>query len=172
MNKHVIPFAGYPIYLIKSSFYLNEEELNHLRNLNYKNHKSKKNLKISSDADILRLDKFKNLKNFIKDCLNDYVSNVLQINNNFCFCQSWSTIQTKTVNHPQHSHPNHLLGSVYYAKAEKTNLIFYVNRSRIQEGFNFDYEVNEYNIFNSKSYTISLNTGDIIFFPAHLSHES
>ena len=172
MNKHVIPFAGYPIFLIKSSFHLNNEELNFLRNLNYTHHGKVKNLKISLDTDILRLDKLIKLKNFIKDCLNDYVSNVLQINNNFSFCQSWATIQNKNGKHNKHSHPNHIISSVYYAKAEETNLIFYTDKSRIQEGFYFDYDVKEYNIFNSSSHKVPLNTGDIIFFPGNLNHES
>jgi len=172
MNKHIIPFAGYPIFLIKSSFYLNDEELNFLRNLNYHKQSSVENLKISLDTDILRLDKLKKLKNFFKDCLDDYVSNVLQINNRFSFCQSWSTIQNKNGKHPKHFHPNHIISSVYYAKAKETNLIFYTDKSRIQEGFNFEYDVEEYNVFNSSSYKIFLNTGDIIFFPGNLTHES
>jgi len=172
MNKHLLPFAGYPIFLIKSSFHLNNEELNFLRNLNYKIDKEGQNLKISLDTDILRSDKLIKLKNFIKDCLNDYVSNVLEINNNFSFCQSWSTIQTKKGKHPKHLHPNHIISSVYYAKARETNLIFYINKSRIQEGFNFQYDVKQYNFFNSGFLKIPLNTGDIIFFPGHLTHES
>jgi len=172
MNKFVIPFAGYPIFLIKSSFNLNDEELNFLRNLNYNDHFNVKNLKISLDTDILSLDKLKKLKNFIKDCLNNYVSDVLEINNNFSLCQSWSTIQNKKGKHPRHSHPNHIISSVYYAKAKETNLIFYTDKSRIQEGFNFDYNVKKYNIFNSSSHSESLNTGDIIFFPGNLKHES
>lgn len=172
MNKHVIPFAGYPIFIIQSSFYLNNEELNFLKNLNYKNHGDLENLKISLDTDILRLDKLKRLKNFIKDCFNDYVSNVLQINNNFYFCQSWSTIQNRKGKHPKHSHPNHIISSVYYAKVKETNLTFFTDKSRIQEGFNFEYDIKEYNIFNSSSHKITFNKGDIVFFPGNLNHET
>ena len=172
MNKHIIPFAGYPIFLIQSSFHLNDEELNFLRKLNYNDHDEIKDLKISSDTDVLRLNKLKKLKNFIKDCFNDYVSNVLQINNNFSFCQSWCTIQYKKAKHPKHSHPNHVISSVYYAKAKETSLNFYTDKSRIQEGFYFDYGIIEYNVFNSSSHTVPLKTGDIIFFPGHLNHES
>ena len=171
MNKHVLPFAGYPIYIIKSEFNLNDEELNFLKSLEYKEHPTKF-LKISSNADILKLEHLKRLKEFIKESLNDYVSNVLEINNKISFCQSWSTIQNEGSHHPYHVHENHLFSCVYYAKAEKTELTFSISKSKIQDSFFFDYDIKNNNIFNSRAYTIPLKTGDIIFFPGHLGHET
>ncbi len=172
MNKTVIPFAGYPILLLEAGFNLNNNELNSLIDLEYADHVSIKNLKISTDVDILRLDEFKRLKHFIKESLDSYVSDILQIKNTFSFCQSWSAIQNKDAYHPCHAHYNHIISSVYYAKAEETKLIFHVEKSKIQDGYYFDYDVKEYNWYNSSSYTVSLKTGDIIFFPGQLKHES
>tara|TARA_R100000329_G_scaffold36142_1_gene34022 strand:+ start:361 stop:999 length:639 start_codon:yes stop_codon:yes gene_type:complete len=172
MNKHVLPFAGYPIYVLQSAFNLNEEELNFLRNLEYINHNSITNLKLSSNTDILQLSNLKRLKDFIKSSLDDYVSNVLEVKNKFSFCQSWSTIQTEGARHPNHSHANHVISSVYYAKAEETKLTFNITKSKIQDGYYFEYDIKNYNIYNSSAYTISLKTGDIIFFPGQLGHES
>jgi ectoine hydroxylase-related dioxygenase (phytanoyl-CoA dioxygenase family) len=174
VNRHVIPFAGYPIYVLQSEFILNDEELNFLRNLEYTNHNSKTNLntRLSSNTDILQLDDLKRLKEFIKSSLDDYVLNILEIKNKFSLCQSWSTIQTEGVCHPDHSHPNHLISSVYYAKAKETKLTFNIPRSIIQDGYYFQYDIKNYNVYNSTSYTIPLKTGDIIFFPGQLNHES
>lgn len=172
MNKTVIPFAGYPIFLLEAGFNLNNDELNFLKNLEYTNHHTVENLKLSVEVDVLKLDKLKRLKHFIKESLNHYVSDVLQINNSFSFCQSWATIQDKSGHHPSHSHNNHVISSVYYAKAEETKLIFNVERSRIQDGYYFDYDIKECNAYNSNSYSVSLKTGDIIFFPGQLNHES
>ena len=172
MNKTVIPFAGYPIFLLESGFNLNNNELNFLKNLEYVDHVEINNLKISTDVDILRLKELKRLKNFVKESLDYYVSDILQINNTFSFCQSWSVIQNKDAYHPKHAHYNHIISSVYYAKAEETKLIFNVEKSKIQDGYYFDYNVKEYNWYNSHSYTVSLKTGDIIFFPGQLKHES
>ena len=172
MNKHVIPFAGYPIFLIQAGFNLNDQELNFLRNLKYKKHNSVENLKLSVDTDILQLNELKRLKDFIKNSLDDYVSNVLQINNKFSFCQSWSTIQNKKGRHPNHSHANHIISSVYYAKAKETKLFFNINKSKMQDGYFLEYDIKEYNIYNSTSYSVPLKTGDIIFFPGQLNHES
>ena len=117
MISHLIPFAGYPIFVIKNEFSLKKEELSFLKNLEYKKHVSQNNLKLSVDTDILKLKKLQRLKKFIKNSLNIYVSNVLEIKNKFSFCQSWSTIQNGKTYHPRHAHPNHIISSVYYAKS-------------------------------------------------------
>jgi len=170
-NKFIIPFAGYPIFVIQNGFYVNDEELNFIRNLEYRNHVDE-SFKLSKNSDILQLEKLKRLKNFINESLNDYVSNVLEVNNTFSFCQSWSTIQKNKTKHPPHTHPNHLISSVYYAKTEQTELIFSVSRSILQDGYHFYYDVKNNNVFNSTSYNVPLKAGDIIFFPGQLHHES
>jgi len=172
MIRHLIPFAGYPIFVMKNEFNLKKEELSFLKNLKYKKHVSGNNLKLSVDTNILELKKLQRLKKFIENSLNIYVSNVLEIKNKFSFCQSWSTIQNGKAYHPKHAHPNHIISSVYYAKADETSLIFRINKSIIQDGFFFDYDIKNYNFFNSDIYTIPLKTGDIIFFPGQLNHES
>ena len=171
-NKFLIVFAGYPIFVIRNGFYVNDKELNFIKNIKYLNHSDEKNLKLSENSDILQLEELKRIKNFFKESLNDYVSNVLEINNSFSFCQSWSAIQNGKIKHPSHTHPNHIISSVYYAKTEQTELIFNVDRSIIQDGFYFHYDVKKHNVFNSHSYNVVLKEGDVIFFPGQLHHES
>ena len=171
-NKFLIPFAGYPIFVIQNGFYVNDDELNFIKNIEYKNHSDTNNLKLSVNSDVLQLKELKRLKDFIKESLNDYVSNVLEINNTFSFCQSWSTIQNGKTKHPSHTHPNHLISSVYYVKTKKTELTFNINKSILQDGYYFKYDVKNYNVFNSHSYNVILKQGDIIFFPGQLHHES
>ena len=92
-NKFIIPFAGYPIFVIQNGFYVNDDELNFIKNIEYSDHFDINNLKLSTNEDVLELHQLKRLKDFIKESLDNYVSNVLEINNSFSFCQSWSTIQ-------------------------------------------------------------------------------
>ena len=74
--------------------------------------------------------------------------------------------------HNGHQHPKHIFSAVYYAKAEKSSLIFQIERSKIQEGFLFQYNVKNYNYFNSSSWTLEVNSGDVLIFPGHLQHSS
>ena len=143
-NKFLIVFAGYPIFVIRNGFYVNDKELNFIRNIKYLNHSDEKNLKLSENSDILQLEELKRIKNFFKESLNDYVSNVLEI----------------------------IISSVYYAKTEKTELIFNVSRSILQDGYYFKYDIKKHNVFNSHSYNVVLKEGDVIFFPGQLRHGS
>ena len=172
IKKEIIPFAGYPIYLVKSDFILNNDELNFIRNLNYRLHHQIKNLKLSINMDILKLNELKRLKNFIRENLDNYINDVWEIKNKFYFCQSWSTIQSKGAHHPMHSHPNHIISSVYYVKTEKTNLMFSVEKDKISENFHFEYEIKNSNYFNSKLCTVDVEPGSIVFFPGSLNHGS
>jgi len=183
MNKHIINFGGYPIYVSQTNKIPIEKDLNILRKSNKKgfqnnrayemagvNYSSK--FKLSDDSHILKNKKLKNIEKILLDCFKDYVNNILQIKNEFYMCNSWSTLQKKGEFHPGHTHPNHIFSAVYYAKAEKSSLVFYLDRSKLQENFHFSYDIKEYNIYNSCSWRIDVNAGDVIIFPGHLKHES
>jgi len=172
MIHHVLSFAGYPIYLIKKEYNLSDEELNFIKSLEYKNHDSVQNLKLSINTDILQLTQLKKLKDFIKKSLDNYVQNVLEINNTFSFCQSWSTIQNKKGYHPPHTHRNQMISCVYYGKVKQTTLKFTLEKSKIEEAYYFDYSIKNNNVFNSSNFSINLESGDLIFFPGHMKHES
>ena len=60
INKHVLPFAGYPIYILQSAFNINDQELNYLKNLEYIKHNSIEGLRLSSNTDILQLNELEN----------------------------------------------------------------------------------------------------------------
>ena len=172
MSKYVVNFAGYPIYLSQGNKIASEKELNYLRKINQNFAKNKKPFKLSKGSHILEDKQLKNIKKIILYSFEDYKNNVLQINNSFYICNSWSTSQKKGEFHHTHVHPNHIFSAVYYAKAKKCSLVFYLDRSRIQENFNFSYDIKEYNVYNSGSWRIDVNAGDVIIFPGHLRHES
>ena len=183
MNKHIMNFGGYPICLFQTNKIPTEKNLNILRKSSKKgfqdnrpyeeaglNYSSK--FKLSDDSHILKNKKLKNIEKILLDCFKDYVNNILQIKNEFYICNSWSTLQKKGEFHPGHTHPNHIFSAVYYAKTQKSSLIFYLERSRIQENFHFLYDIKEYNIYNSTSWFVEVNSGDVIIFPGQLKHES
>ena len=66
-NKFIIPFAGYPIFVIQKGFYVNDDELNFIKNIEYSDHFDINNLKLSTNEDVLELHQLKRLKDFIKE---------------------------------------------------------------------------------------------------------
>jgi len=167
--RYMFPFAGYPICVLRTGFQLNDNELNFIKNLEYKNNEFHK---ITESTNILQLNELQILKDFIENSLDDYVSNVLEINNKFNLTHSWATIQNEKQFHQGHTHCSQLISSVYYAEAEKPEITFKIPKSKLQEGYYFSYDIKNNNIYNSSGYTVTLKKGDIIFFPGQLHHET
>jgi uncharacterized protein (TIGR02466 family) len=175
IEKHLITLAGHPICKVITNNLLTQKELTFLKTLKKKSYSYtdfNTNLKLSEETDILKYKQLERLKKLIWSNFDDYVINVLQIKNQFYICNSWCTIQKKGDYHPDHIHSNHIFSAVYYAQANKSGIKFTLERSKIQEGFLFDYIVKNYNVFNSSSWLLEVNSGDIVIFPGQLKHES
>tara|TARA_A100001011_G_scaffold342011_1_gene375227 strand:- start:409 stop:1032 length:624 start_codon:yes stop_codon:yes gene_type:complete len=170
-NSAIIHFAGYPIYKHCSKITLTKDELNFLLNIERGQH-FKSNVQLSKDTNILEHNQLKRLKDIIWDSFSDYVDNVLEIENQFYICTSWSTVQKKGHYHPSHIHSNAVFSTILYAQADESSLNFYVDMSMIQKGFHFSYNIKNYNYFNSQHWNLPVTTGDIVTFPGDLRHES
>ena len=171
LNKELIPFCGYPIFKISTDDILSKGELAFLKSMpeNFDTHTK---VKLLDGANILDNVELHRIKNIIWNHFDDYVRNVLQIKNKFYMCNSWGTIQKKGDYHPKHTHPNAVFSSVFYVNAPNSSISFIVEKAKIQEGFYFSYEIESYNEFNSAKWEVPIESGDIIFFPGELAHET
>ena len=175
VEYQVIPFAGYPICLIKTNKQLTNKELSFFDSLELTKHHERMgdpHLSLTNQDNILNNKELKNVKKFIFDYFNEYVEEVLEIDNKFVMCNSWGTVRNKGSFHPRHSHKNAFFSSVYYISAEQSSITLSVQKSKIQEGFFVDYKVKNYNHFNSTSWEIEVEAGDMIIFPGDLAHYS
>ena len=172
IEKIVIPFCGYPIYKISTGETLDAAELRFLKNLDKTSKHKETKTKLTKGANILNNKELYRIKGIIWNNFVDYVDSVLEIENQFYMCNSWGAIQKKDDFHPNHTHTNAIFSSVFYIHAENSSIIFNADKSKIQEGFFFEYNVENYNIFNSLSWEVPVETGDIIIFPGQLQHES
>jgi uncharacterized protein (TIGR02466 family) len=173
MSSTVIPLKGIPIFHETSNFVLNEEEKNiiiHQEKFKldqeiYKSPHSSLNLYLLNSPELKRI------KSFFKETINKFKENVLEIKNELYMTNSWFTINDKQHFHHKHSHPNVFLSMIYYVQCESGNLEFYI-KSSLQEGFNFDYTVKNYNIFNCTKWTLKTKTNDIVIFPGWIDHKT
>jgi uncharacterized protein (TIGR02466 family) len=82
--------------------------------------------------------------------------------------QSWFNVTNNTQFHHKHYHPNSYISGVFYVsgEGEADKIVFNAPHRP------YLLEVNpvEWNLFNSKSWWLSANTGDIIMFPSTLEH--
>lgn len=173
MNGQVIPLQAVPIFHSQSNFILTQEE----KDLIYKENNSKlsENKKTtplaSKENCLLNKPDFSRIKIFFENTIKDYKENVLEITNDIYMTTSWFTINNKNDFHHKHAHPNTFLSMIYYVECESGNLIFYP-KSSLQEGFNLEYDIKNFNVFNSTKWTINIKPNDIVIFPGWITHST
>ena len=82
--------------------------------------------------------------------------------------QSWANYTAKGQGHHSHRHPNSFISGVLYVKTNKNKdkIKFHSDRnSQIQ------IEPTEWNSFNSKTWVLDINEGELYLFPSDLVHE-
>lgn len=170
-KKTLISFGGQPILKVSTGEFLNKKELDHIKKIPYVKHNESETM-LSVEDSILNHKKLNRIKDIVWSEFCEYVDQVLEVEDDFYMSNSWCTLQEKGGLHPYHNHPGSIFSSTYYAQAHNGSLSFSTPESIIQSGFNFDYRIKNYNYFNSLTWKIPVTTGDLIIFPANISHES
>lgn len=118
---------------------------------------------------VLEAPQLSEINQFIKSALNEYVNNVIVPKDNFevYITQSWLNYTPPGRYHHKHNHPNSILSGVFYFNAEKT-------ADHIQfehKDYERIYLVSKRpNIYNAKTVTVDVGTGDLIIFPSEIPH--
>ena len=168
----LIPYPALPIYKESSDLILNKDEMDVIVGGEFRQALSKQGNAISKSAEVLEDERLLRVKTHILTVFNDYVTNHLQIQNQFYLTQSWTAINQKGDAHHSHIHPNCVFSCVYYVQANSGDLQIKMPISRIQEGYNVSYKVLQQNIFNSRTINLSVKTGDIVIFPGGCEHQA
>lgn len=162
---------GSPIGIVKIDFVLTEEEKKIILNLNYTKEKQNGSF-VSQDSCLLERKELTRIEEIMSYWVNEYKDKILQIKNKLRIVQSWSTVNNNS-NHHLHAHKNSFISCSFYLENEgKNKIIFRKGRSTIEECHFLDYDVKEYNAFNSENWTINITQGMIIIFLSNLNHES
>ena len=170
MTSEVVHLYSIPLLWEKSIFDLNKKENNFVSKIFYDKLKGSNGVKISKQKNILDNKSLKRLKNFFNERADVYVQKVLQINQKVFMTNSWLANSNKNSSHHTHNHKGAFLSLVYYVQCNSGKLIINEDRSAIQKGYDFDYEVIKHNSFNTPRFTFEVKTGDLVIFPGHLSH--
>lgn len=148
------------------------EELEFIKNLEYgrKNESESKNKQYlnlqSTDTFLLDKPELKNIREFIEKSISTYTNEVLFMKNTLTITQSWANKNEKGDSHHLHSHPNSFLSGVFYFQInEKMSPIEF---SKDKDPYSM--EIKSFNKFNSHTFLLPLNSGELILFPSHLNH--
>ena len=157
-----------PIYLSKLERALTKKELKIINNYKDKTYKNLSNT-TSSENYILENKTLNNLKKDLNKKIIDYFNKIVCPKNSITpyITQSWINYTKENQFHHQHWHPNSYVSGVFYINADKE-----VDQVRFFKG-KFEeiaLECKEFNEFNAPSWSCSIETGDVILFPATLIH--
>jgi len=167
-----IVINGSPIGIGKINFDLTEEERKNILDLRYIKKIEHNDPLISENSSIFKDKKLERIENIMSGCVEEYKDKILQIKNKLRLVHSWSTINNNT-NHKLHAHKNSLISCSFYLESEgKNKIIFKVGKSILEKCHYLDYDIKEYNAFNSENLTINIDKGMIVIFLSDLEHES
>tara|TARA_B100000085_G_C18546851_1_gene514234 strand:+ start:1227 stop:1889 length:663 start_codon:yes stop_codon:yes gene_type:complete len=175
-NLEIVPFLATPIYIVNTSFRLTDNEMSVIENDGFKSIKDNPErlvvagVEVSQNNTLLEEPGLHRLRHFMNDVTMKFIHNDLKLKNEFYMTSSWATKNEKGSKHHGHTHPNTLFSTVYYARAESGQLVIAATQNGLTPNFDFQYDIESYNVFNAKSWNIPVKTGDIVIFPGWLQH--
>ena len=118
---------------------------------------------------ILENKALKNLKKDLHKKVIDYFNEVVCTSNSIIpyITQSWLNYTEPGQFHHRHEHSNSYVSGVFYVSADKE-----VDRIRFYKTAHEEIQlaVSKYNLFNATTWQYPVQTGDVLLFPAYLTH--
>jgi uncharacterized protein (TIGR02466 family) len=155
-----------PLYITNINKPINAQQKEYL--LNAPKIENMGNLR-GEDGYILNQPMFAELKNFIMQCIKEYVDTVYANKDlDVYITQSWANYTKPKEFHHKHSHPNSFISGVFYvnAKPKEDMIRFHKNKSSF-----LSVKIGQANNYNSNDVVILVETGDLVLFPSDFVHE-
>jgi uncharacterized protein (TIGR02466 family) len=123
----------------------------------------------SNDRYVLKNEVLAKLSEFTEECVAKYLNAIYAPKHGTTLrvTQSWLNYTKEGQFHHKHEHPNSFVSGVLYIKAEKEKDKIYFYRSGYQQ---IKLPTEQYNLFNSESWWIPVNAGELVLFPSSLTH--
>jgi uncharacterized protein (TIGR02466 family) len=123
----------------------------------------------SIDNFILRHQSMKKICEFIELNVADYFTTVYNPKHKVSLkiTQSWCNYTEPGQHHHKHSHPNSFVSGVFYPQATKETDKIHFYRGGFEQ---IKLPPQKWNVWNSESWWLSVETGDLILFQSGLDH--
>lgn len=133
---------------------------------------------LSDSSQILEHPALSKLKSTKLKYIDHYVKNILGCSNKLIMTSSWLTMNQNGSVHERHSHGNVILSSVLYFSENLIDINlapFYISQkglSNVFKSFQFQYDIENYNEYNSTNLSLTPKTNTLIIFPGWMLHGS
>lgn len=123
---------------------------------------------VSENTFILDCDELSRLKNALTSHLNNYLNDVMKIDNTLYITNSWLNLTKRNQEHTLHNHSNSILSGVFYINVSDSQPLITFNR--LDYPFLLNMKAKEYHPANSIEWNIPVFDNDVIIFPSKLNH--
>lgn len=109
------------------------------------------------------------LKEFFQHYIDTFVQRIIipKTDVELYITQSWVNYTKAGQYHHIHTHPNSVISGVFYINASNDKIYFHNKKIPT---YMLDFETDDYQLFNSKSWFFEVNTNDVFLFPSTLDH--
>ena len=127
---------------------------------------------VKSHGDILTKPELERVNNLIETHAERYAREVICMKQDIKQTSSWFTVAKKGDWHKPHIHRHTLFSVCYYPKAYSGNLVLTApdSKNSFQKDYFLGLQYTEYNEWNCQTWTIPIESGDIVIFPGSTSH--
>jgi hypothetical protein len=178
-RKDIIPLNSTPVAVLEFTDFLSNDEKSIItNNVAYEN-QGYNRVEVSTSYTLFEEYNLESLEKKFKECVDIYVKEVLEASLDFKLTGSWCTRNETNSNHQVHSHPNVFLSVVTYFNNNNEDIAEIVFHPKglhsVFPNFIMEYQerhFNNWNIFNSQSWSIKPTKNSVIVFPGNLLHSS
>ena len=164
MTNELLQVFPIPVHITKYEENM-EKEFKFIKNIEYIPNGSNGNYK-SKNTSVLKCKELQNISDFIKKQLDVYCEKVISSKQKLVPTISWINKNPKGSKHHEHIHPNSITSGVFYFAINNTTPIQFHKNNQ----WGLKLSVNKYNIFNSETFSVPMNTGELILFPSSTKH--
>ena len=160
-----------PVYIVKRDTNLTSREEKEIGKIIKEGVNKNAGNSTSNDSYIFDT-KLKELKQFCEQQLKTYVEFVIDPKEelDFYITQSWLNITKPGGCHHEHFHANSIISGVFYiSTVEDDKIEFKDPNSKVKTMLHF--QPREYNIWNSATWALPVNTNELILFPSYIDHQ-
>jgi hypothetical protein len=167
--SYTFPIFAVPIYtssvITDDNF---KKELNFIETLDFK--KTASNW-VSINTKVINAPEMSRCKEIFEYHLNAYVNTTFCCDQEFFITNSWIARTKPGEEHHKHLHPNSIISGVLYLKVEKEPSSISFHKEPATKGdIGLLYDVKDFNIYNSDSWSIPVSQSQIVIFPSSLQH--
>lgn len=159
-----------PVPIYHQKCHLNiKTVLDYLNKIDYE-YISKNDNYFSTNTKILNDNKLYDIKKEIDKKVLEFTTSILGIEQELYITESWIAKTISGGHHSIHNHPNSLFSGVLYLQTPTDSSILFHYDNDLFKNFNFEFNFNNFNEYNSKVSRVMLNNSDLIIFPSWLNH--